>query len=168
MIYFIKDSPTKWGLVDKKRNDVLREQDRYRNQLPNLSEYAERFPKHSRESYLQRSKMAIPKELSTNFYDINKKLNYQPMPRSNSTSAFKAPQTRDVMDAVYNSMLVKSEKAPRTFYYLGKVPTNGALDVYSMKDFQTLTPVYQPTLLTSNQTEVANKNTDLSTYIEKN
>jgi len=162
----IEDSTTKWGLVDKKRNDILREQDKYRNQLPNLSEYAERFQKHSRESYLQRSKMAIPKELSTNFYDINKKLNYQPMPRSNSTSAFKAPQTRDVMDDVYNNMLVKSEKAPRTFYYLGKVPTNGALDVYSMKDFQTLTPVYQPTLL--NQTEAANKTTDLSTYVEKN
>lgn len=72
------------------------------------------------------------------------------------------------MDSVYNNMLVKSEKAPRTFYYLGKVPTNGALDVYSMKDFQTLTPVYQPTLVTSNQTEAANNNTDLSTYIEKN
>jgi hypothetical protein len=50
------------------------------------------------------------------------------------------PQTGDVMDSIYNNIFVKTNKAPRTFYYLGKIPTNGTLDVYNMKDFETLTP----------------------------
>ena len=57
-------------------------------------------------------------------------------------------------------MLVRSKRVPRTFYYLGKIPTNGSLDVYSMKDFETLTPVYEPTLakaISADHTSAANE-----------
>jgi hypothetical protein len=47
------------------------------------------------------------------------------------------------MDSIYNDIFVKTNKAPRTFYYLGKIPTNGTLDVYNMKDFETLTPAVE-------------------------
>ena len=136
----------------------MREADKYASQLPNLSEYSHHFQKHPNESYLQRSTNTIPKEVSTSFYDINKKLNYTPKFRSTSSSV-REPQARDVLDTVYANMLLKSQKAPRTFYYLGKVPTNGVLDVYSMKDFETLTPVNQPT----KEFEPANRVSDLTT-----
>ena len=76
-----------------------------------------------------------------------------------TSSSIREPQARDVLDTVYANMLLKSQKAPRTFYYLGKIPTNGLLDVYSMKDFETLTPFNQPT----KEFEHANKINDLTT-----
>lgn len=150
-------------MVFKKRNDDFKEKDKYTSQLPNLSEYSQNYQKHSQESYLQRSKYTVPKEISTSFFDTNKKLNFAPKFRS-STGQLREPQARDVLDTVYSNMLAKSNKAPRTFYYLGKVPTNGALDVYSMKDFETLTPVYEPTLISKNNDtfQPANKNADLT------
>ncbi len=136
----------------------MKEKDKYVSQLPNLSEYNHQFQKHSAESYLQKSTNTIPKEVSASFYDINKKLNHTPKFRSTSSS-IREPQARDVLDTVYANMLLKSHKAPRTFYYLGKVPTNGVLDVYSMKDFETLTPVNQPT----KEFDPANRVSDLTT-----
>ncbi len=83
------------------------------------------------------------------------------MPMSRATnSALRQPQARDVMDTVYANMLMKSSKAPRTFYYLGKIPTNGALDVYSMRDFETLAPVNEPTKYTQ---EFPEKDSNLAT-----
>lgn len=156
--YPVQDTPTQWGLVHKKRNDEVRERDKYVSQLPNLSEYNHHFQKHPTESYLQKNTNSIPKEVSASFYDINNKLNNAPKFRSTS-SGIREPQARDVLDTVYANMLLKSQKAPRTFYYLGKVPTNGLLDVYSMKDFETLTPVNFPT----KEFNPANKVTDLTT-----
>ena len=135
----------------------MREKDKYVSQLPNLSEYNHHFQKHSAESYLQRSTNTIPKEVSASFNDINQKLNYTPKYRSTSSSV-REPQARDVLDTVYANMLLKSHKAPRTFYYLGKIPTNGMLDVYSMKDFETLTPNNMP----SKEFDPANKVSDLT------
>lgn len=82
------------------------------------------------------------------------------MARSTNSSALRLPQARDVMDTVYSNMLIKSSKAPRTFYYLGKIPTNGALDVYSMRDFETLAPINEPSKYTQ---EFPAKDSDLST-----
>ena len=123
----------------------MRENDKYANQLPDVSEYSDRFQKYPQEKYLKRN-TACPKELSTSLFDINEKLNNMPRARTTTSTSVRLPQTKDVMENVHNNMLVKSAKLPRTFYYLGKVPTSGALDVYSMKDFETLTPVYEPTL----------------------
>jgi hypothetical protein len=67
------------------------------------------------------------------------------------------------MNSVYNDLFAKTNKAPRTFYYLGKIPTDGALDVYSMKDFETLTPVVAKDANKKNQP--VNSNHDLSTII---
>jgi hypothetical protein len=161
----IQDSPTRWGLLDKKRNDLIREEDKYKSQLPNLSEYNDRFQKHSRESYLKRSMLSVPKNVSTNFFEINKTLNNQTRPRTLDGSS-RLPQTGDVMNSIYNEMFVKSSKAPRTLYYLGKIPTNGALDVYSMKDFETLVPTSAKNLnLTGREEQPTNTNTNLSTVI---
>ena len=82
------------------------------------------------------------------------------MARTTNSSALRLPQTKDVMETVYANMLIKSSKAPRTFYYLGKIPTNGALDVYSMKDFETLTPAKDPAKYIQ---EFPAKDSDLST-----
>jgi hypothetical protein len=76
------------------------------------------------------------------------------------------PQTGDVTNSVYNDLLVKTNKAPRTFYYLGKIPTNGSLDVYSMKDFETLTPLAAKDVqFKTSNFEPANKNNDLSNIL---
>lgn len=135
----LQDSPTTWGLLESKKNEKIRYEDKYKSQLPNLSEYNDRFQRHSAENYLKRSLLSVPKNLSTSFFEINKTLNNQLDTRS-TTGRLRQPQTGDVMNSVYNEMFIKSTKAPRTLYYLGKIPTNGALDVYSMKDFETLTP----------------------------
>ena len=129
--------------MDKLKKKSEQGDDKYKSQLPDLSEYQERYQKHSNEAYLQRNQTGIPKNISTSFYDINKKLNNTTRPRQTSGS-LRQPQARDVMDTVYDSMLARSDRAPRTYYYLGKIPTNGALDVFSMKEFETLTPVYNP------------------------
>lgn len=159
----VQGTPTKWGLVDKKRNEKFREDDKYKNQLPNVSEYNERYQKHPKESYLQRTTNGIQKDISASFNDINVKLNNMPKPRATDGS-LREPQARDVLDTVYSNMLVRSNKAPRTLYYLGKVPTNGALDVYSMRNFETLTPVNQPTNAHQiSPSEKVNQVTDLNT-----
>lgn len=164
--FFLLDRPTSWGLVDKKRNERYLEEDKYRNQIPNVSEYSERFQKHPSSAYLQRTTFAVPKDISASFNKLNLTLNNNPKPRTNSGS-LRLPQARDVLDTVYSNMLVKSDKAPRTFYYLGKVPTNGALDVYSMKNFETLTSVNEPAnIINTNPNEMANQNTDLATLNE--
>ena len=142
--YPLQASPTKWGLVEKQKNNLIRENDKYTNQWPNVTEYSDRFQRHSKESYLNRVTTGVPKDVSTNHYDLNIKLNNAPKPRTTNSTSLRLPQARDVLDTVYANMLIKSSKAPRTFYYLGKIPTNGALDVYSMRDFETLDPVNQP------------------------
>lgn len=124
----------------------MRENDKYVNQLADRSEYRDRYQKPADDNYHRRSMAACPKELSTSLFDINTKLNDAPRARTSDSTSRRLPQTKDVMQNVYENMLVKSKKAPRTFYYLGKIPANGSLDVYSMKDFETLTPVYEPTL----------------------
>lgn len=139
------------------------EDDKYRNQIPNVSEYADRFQKHPNDSYLQKTVYAVPKNISASFNNLNLTLNNLPKWRSTNGS-LREPQARDVLDTVYSDMLVRSAKAPRTFYYLGKVPTNGALDVYSMKNYETLTPVHEPAnIINTVPTEKANQITDLST-----
>lgn len=139
------------------------QEDKYRNQIPNVSEYAERYQKHSNDSYLQRTPFAVPKNISASFNNLNLTLNNFPKWRSTSGS-LREPQARDVLDTVYSDMLVRSAKAPRTLYYLGKVPTNGVLDVYSMKNYETLTPVHEPAnIIKTNPAEKANQITDLST-----
>ncbi len=90
---------------------------------------------------MMRSTNSVPTEISSSNYDINIKLNKNTKPRTTNSQA-REPQARDFMDTVYHNMLDKSNRAPRTFYYLGKVPTDGSLDVYSMKDFETLVPKY--------------------------
>ena len=50
----MKGSPTKWGLVEKRNNELLRENDKYVSQLPDITEYTDRFQKHSKESYGKR------------------------------------------------------------------------------------------------------------------
>lgn len=137
----LQDAPTSWGLVDKHRDKVHREHDKYASQLPNLSEYNERFQSHPDASYYMRSTNAVPTEISSSNFDINKKLNKNTKPRTTNSQP-REPQARDFMDTVYHNMMDKSNRAPRTFYYLGKVPTDGSLDVYSMKDFETLAPKY--------------------------
>ena len=142
MWFFInKATPTSWGLVEKKQNEIHKEHDRYSSQLPNLSEYNDHFQKHPDASYLERVTTSVPTEISSSHYDPNIKLNHNPKAR-NFNGQMREPQARDFMDTVYNNMLDKSNRAPRTFYYLGKVPTDGSMDVYSMKDFETLTPKY--------------------------
>ena len=148
--------------MEKKRNDAIRENDRYAKQLPHVSEYAENFQRYSDANYTQRVTTSVPTEISSSFYDTNKKLNHNPMARS-TTGAMRLPQARDVLDTVYSNMLVKSDKAPRTFYYLGKIPTNGALDVYSMKDFETLTSRHEPLQQSSSTDQGQNNNTNLET-----
>lgn len=137
----LQAAPTSWGLVDKKRNEVYKEHDKYASQLPNLSEYNDRFQKHADEKYMERVTTSVPTEISSSNYDLNVKLNHNTKPRKMDGS-LREPQARDFMDTVYHNMLDKSNRAPRTFYYLGKVPTDGSMDVYSMKDFETLTPKY--------------------------
>ncbi|CAF1029802.1 unnamed protein product [Brachionus calyciflorus] len=162
----LQDSPTKWGLVDKKRNEKFLEDDKYKNQIPNVSEYFDRYQTHSKDAYLQRTISAVPKEISASFNKLNLTLNNQPKPRSYSGS-LREPQARDVLDTVYANMLIKSSKAPRTFHYLGKVPTNGLLDVYSMKNYETLTPVHEPqNVIITDQSQKANQITDLKTLSE--
>lgn len=137
--------------------------DKYRNQIPNVSEYADKYQKHSNDSYLQKTTYAVPKNISASFNHLNLTLNNLPKWRSNNGS-LREPQARDVLDTVYSDMLVRSAKAPRTFYYLGKVPTDGSLDVYSMKNFETLTPMHEPAnIIKTNTAERANQITDLST-----
>lgn len=126
----------------------MREEDKYKSQLPNLTEYTARYQKPSADVYLNSRTMGIPKEISASFNDINQKLGQIPKSRS-TNSSLREPQARDVKDTIYEKMLVRSSKAPRTYYYLGKIPTNGALDVYSMKDYETLTPVREPLPATS-------------------
>ena len=41
-------------------------------------------------------------------------------------------------NCVNRNMLDKSNRAPHAFYYLGKVLTDGSMDVYCMKNFETL------------------------------
>lgn len=135
--YPLQASPTSWGLVEKKTNDTYKEQDKYVSQLPNLSEYNEKFQKHA--DYSQRVTTSVPTEISSSNYDLNVKLNHNEKPRQ-MNGLEREPQARDFMDTVYHNMLDRSNRAPRTFYYLGKVPADGSLDVYSMKDFETLTP----------------------------
>jgi hypothetical protein len=125
--------------------DQIREEDKFKSQLRNLSEYTDRYQSHPSEAYLNRNTAGVPKEISSSFNDINVKLNNMPKSRS-TTSSLREPQARDVMETIYTKMLIKSSKAPRTYYYLGKIPTNGALDVYSMKDYETLTPKYEPSV----------------------
>lgn len=121
--------------------------------MPNLTEYTDRYQKHPSDVYLNRNTVGVPKDISASFNDINIKLNQTPKARSTSSS-LREPQARDVMDTIYEKMLIRSSKAPRTYYYLGKIPTNGALDVYSMKDYETLTPVREPTKnIFSNETD---------------
>lgn len=158
---FFKASPTKWGLVEKRNNELIRESDKYSSQLPNITEYSDRFQKHSNDSYLKRVTTGVPKDISTNFYDPNLKLNNTPAARS-TTSALRLPQAKDVMETVYANMLLKSSKAPRTFYYMGKIPTNGALDVYSMRDFETLVPANEHSKVKFTQ-EFPEKESDLTT-----
>ncbi len=139
----------------------LRAADKHEKQLQDVSEYSDRYQKHPSESYLKRNASACPKDLSTSLYDLNAKLNDIPRARTTTSTSVRLPQTKDVMENVYENMLVKSKKAPRTFYYLGKIPTNGALDVYSMNDFETLTPVYAPTIakaISADHTEAALQN----------
>jgi hypothetical protein len=132
--------PTSWGLVDKHRNEVAKENDKYASQLPNLSEYNQKFQKHPQENYMQRSVNSVPTELSASHYDLNLKMNN--MPKTRNQTGLREPQARDFMETVYHNMLDKSNRAPRTFYYLGKIPTDGTFDAYSMKDFETLAPKY--------------------------
>jgi hypothetical protein len=120
----------------------MRENDKYAHQLQEVSEYSDRYQRHPAETYAKRNSATVPKSLSTSLYDTNQ--TQKDMPRARSTT--RLPQNKDVLADVYDNMLVKSRKAPRTFYYLGNIPTNGALDVYSMKNFETLTPVREPTL----------------------
>ena len=54
LVTILKGSPTKWGLVEKRNNELLRENDKYVSQLPDITEYADRFQKHSKESYGKR------------------------------------------------------------------------------------------------------------------
>jgi hypothetical protein len=123
----------------------MRENDKYANQIPDVTEYAERFQKHASEFYAKRNSATVPRLLSTSMYDTNKTQSGAARARTTVSTATRLPQTKDVLESVYENMLVRSSKTPRTFYYLGKVPTNGALDVYSMKDFETLVPVREPT-----------------------
>ena len=129
--------------------DKMREDDKYKSQLRNLSEYSDRYQNHPSEAYLNRRTAGVPKEVSSSFNDINVTLNNMPKSRTTSSS-LREPQARDVMETIYNKMLIKSSKAPRTYYYLGKIPTDGALDVYSMKDYETLTPKYEPSSVENN------------------
>lgn len=138
--YPLQSEPTNWGLGDKHRNAVFKEHDKYASQLPNLSEYNQKFQKHPQENYMQRSVNSVPIEISTSHYDLNKKMNN--MPKTRNQVGLREPQARDFMDIVYHNMLDKSNRAPRTYYYLGKVPTDGTFDAYSMKDFETLAPKY--------------------------
>ena len=148
--YPLQGEPTKWGLGEKKRFDRLRQEDKYKSQLPNLTEYTDRYQKPPGDVYLTRQRtFGVPREISASFNDINVKLGEIPKSRSTSSS-LREPQARDVMDTIYDKMLARSSKAPRTYYYLGKIPTNGALDVYSMKDYETLTPVREPLPTTIN------------------
>lgn len=139
--YPLQDAPTNWGLVEKHRNNTMKEHDKYASQLPNLSEYNEKFQKHADEKYMERVTTSVPTEISSSNYDLNIKLNNMPKKRETDGS-LREPQARDFMDTVYHNMLDKANRAPRTFYYLGKVPTDGSMDVYSMKDFETLSPKY--------------------------
>jgi hypothetical protein len=127
--------------MKKKAEQRMRENDKYANQLADRSEYSERFQKYSAETYAVRNSATVSRSLSTSLYDAGQK----DVPARARTSV-RLPQTKDVLADVYENMLVRARRAPRTFYYLGKIPTNGALDVYSMKDFETLTPVREPTL----------------------
>lgn len=88
---------------------------------------------------MMRSMNSVPTEISSSNYDPNVKLNHNTKPRC-MNGQLREPQARDFMDTVYHNMLDKSNRVPRTFHYLGKVPTDGSLDVYSMKDFETLAP----------------------------
>lgn len=135
----LQAEPTSWGLVDKLKNETFKENDKYASQLPHLSEYTDQFQKKS--DYMERVTTSIPTEISSTNYDPNIKLNHNTKPRQ-MNNQLREPQARDFMDTVYHNMLDKSNRAPRTFYYLGKVPTDGTLDVYSMKDYETLAPNY--------------------------
>jgi hypothetical protein len=147
---FKKGAPTSWGLREKLNEEQLKKNDKYKNQISDNTEYQDRYQLHSQDAYSNNySKFirgnsngnggGISKDLSTSCYELNKSLNSDSNSRTKGTT-----QSRDVMESIYSSMFKKSTKAPRTFYYLGKIPTNGLLDIYSMKDFETLTPLKQP------------------------
>lgn len=113
---------------------MTRFEDKYKNQLAELSEYNERYQEYPTEAYIKRSLFSAPKNISTSLYDINKTLNQ-------NKHRFPKRQTDDLMNVICNNMFVNNKKSPSTYYYLGKIPTNGTLDIYSMKDFETLTNI---------------------------
>lgn len=130
--------------MEEKREKQASEEEKYRKQLPNLSEYTDRYLRPSREVYQNQRTYGVPKEVSASFNDINQKLGEIPKSRSTSSS-IREPQSRDVTDSMYEKMLVRSRKHPRTYYYLGKVPNDGTLNAFTMRNFETLTPVREPT-----------------------
>ena len=126
--------PTRWGMVDKKRDELYNEADKYRSRLRDITEYEQKYQAHERSAYMERSKFGVPKPISTNLQD-------QTM-ASGEAAESKQGRTNDVMDATYKNSLHADplKRAQRTMFYLNKIPTDGSLDIYSMRDFETLTP----------------------------
>ena len=117
----------------------------YINKLEDLSEYSDKYQKHSIEFYQKRNFSLVPSDLSTGICDLKTKLNNFPRTRTASSTSMGLLETKDVMENVNENIFAKSKKASRTYYYFGKIPTNGLLDIYSMKDFETLASTYVPT-----------------------
>lgn len=141
----LQDTPTRaGGLVDSRRNRLLREEDTYKSQLPHLSEYNQRYQRHSAASYMNRTPFSVPKTISTNMAKINHSMNNQTRPRLADSGLPREPQTTDVTASAYDAQFdnragePQQTQVPRTLHYLGKVPTNGAMGVYSLKSFETL------------------------------
>ena len=126
-------------MIERRNHKLALEKDKYLSQLPNVSEYKERFQAYSANSYIQAKTSGVPKDISTSLFVLNSTLNNTPKLRSTGSS-LRQPQTRDLMDIVYSNMYQKPKDLPRTFYYLGKVPTDGTTGVYRVRDFETLMP----------------------------
>ena len=133
------DRSTSFGLIERRNQKLALEKDKYLSQLPNVSEYKERFQAYSANSYIQAKTTGVPKDISTSLYVLNNTLNNTPKPRTTGSS-MRLPQTRDLLDIVYSNMYQKPKGLPRTLYYLGKVPTDGSTGVYRVRDFETLMP----------------------------
>jgi hypothetical protein len=135
----IQDTPTNWGFTERKKNEIEFENDVYKNQVPQVSEYKSRFQAHSAHAYNQQKTLGVPKDYSTSLYVINTALNNTTQARTTSTQA-RQPQTRDVLDIAYDKLYTRPRHLPRTLYYLGKVPTDGSAGIYRIRDFETLMP----------------------------
>ena len=62
-------------MIERRNQKLALEKDKYLSQLPNVSEYKERFQAYSANSYIQAKTTGVPKDISTSLYVLNNTLN---------------------------------------------------------------------------------------------